>query len=493
MTPDTSEDRGIKTYDNLVGGRWVGARSGELQARYDPADTSQLVARSPAMDPDDVAAALDHAASAAVGWARTNIIDRGQILVAAGALVRERADQIAADITKENGKTLAESRMEVVFAAGCFEYFGSLSRDPLGSVLGERRPGVQAWYKSEPLGVVVLITPWNDPVATPTRKLAPALLAGNAVVFKPGTETPMSTNHLCRALHDAGLPPGVLNAVTGRSSVIGPVLLGDARVQAVSFTGSTPVGLALSRSLGGTTTRLQAEMGGKNAALVLEDADIEGAVDTIVGSACGQAGQRCTATSRLVVQSSVAEQVKELLVQRFTSMRVGPGNQEGVTMGPLATGDQLRTVLDAVDLARSAGATIACGGQRLVEDGLDRGYFVAPAVVTDVSTDMQMWREEIFGPVLAVITAESFDEGVRLVNDSQYGLTASVFTRSLRAAHQFADEVETGQVAINLPSGGWDFHVPFGGAKESGSAFKENGAEGLRFYTRVKSIAMALP
>lgn len=481
----------VETTPNLVGGQWVLAGDGEVADRHDPADTSRLVVRSPVMGPEDVAAALDHADAATRTWARTSVLDRGAVLLRAATSLRERADEIALDITRENGKTLAEARVEVTFAAASLEHHGGLARATAGQVLADRRTATHTWYEAEPLGVVLLITPWNDPLATPVRKLGAALLAGNTVVMKPGSETPRSAYHLARALHDAGLPAGVLNVVTGRSAVVAPVLLGDPRVRAVSFTGSTDVGLDISRSLAGTTTRLQAEMGGKNAAAVLSDADLELAAGIIAGSACGQSGQRCTATSRVVVATAVADRFLELLAGRLEAVRVGPGDEPEVTMGPLATEEQLRGVLDAVDTATAGGQPVVLGGRQLTDEGRERGYFVAPSLFRDVDIDSALWREEIFGPVLAVTTADDLDEAIRLVDDSRYGLTSSVFTRDLGAAHRFASEVETGQVAVNLPSGGWDLHMPFGGFKDSGSPFKENGAEGLRFYTRTKTVAMA--
>jgi aldehyde dehydrogenase (NAD+) len=339
--------------------------------------------------------------------------------------------------------------------------------------------------------VVALITPWNDPLVTPARKLAPALIMGNTVLLKPSLETPLSALHLAEILYEAGLPAGVLSVVTGSSErVAGPLLENDV-VTAMSFTGSTAVGLHLQRQLAGRM-RVQTEMGGKNAALVLPDADLELAVATIVKAAVGQTGQRCTATSRVVVHESIADEFTASLAAGFARLRVGPGDQPGVDVGPLVTQGHLESVCAAVDRATADGAQLLSGGSRLRGGAHDRGHFMQPTVIGDVTPAMPVWREEIFGPVVGVVRTSSFEDGVALVNDSRYGLAASVFTRDLSWAHRFAQEVDAGQIAVNLPTMGWDVHVPFGGFKESGSPFKEHGTEGLNFYTRVKSVAVQL-
>ena len=479
-----------KTYKNLVGGEWIEAGTGTWLERHNPADTSELVARYPGMDVDDVDHAFAAASQGFSTWRRTKILDRGRILLDAAKLVRERAEAWAHDITAEMGKTLAEARAEVSAAANFLEFYGGLARSSNGEVLADRREGVSAWTQREPLGVVVLITPWNDPLVTPARKLAPALLSGNAVVLKPASETPVSAYNLVAALLDAGLPAGVVNTASGPSSRIGQALIDNPAVRAVSFTGSTAVGLDLHRQLAGRTVRLQTEMGGKNAAIVCDDADIVLALEDIVGAGCGQGGQRCTATSRVLVADSIHQAFIDALMDRVADLRVGPGLDEGSDVGPLVSEAHLDSVLAAVASAEKEGATIAVGGERVRTDGLERGHFMAPTVVTEVEPTMSVWREEIFGPVLTVTPFSTVDEAIAQANDSRYGLSASVFTRDIGAAYQAAGELDTGQVAINLPSTGWDVHTPFGGFKESGSPFKEHGTEGVRFYTRVKTVAL---
>jgi aldehyde dehydrogenase (NAD+) len=337
---------------------------------------------------------------------------------------------------------------------------------------------------------VLAITPWNDPLLTPARKLAPALFAGNAVLLKPATETPVVGLDLATALVDAGLPDGVLSVVTGRGSALSSALLANSSLAAGSFTGSNDVGGMIRRALAGRGARVQAEMGGKNATAVLADADLELAAETITAAAFAQAGQRCTATSRLVVERAVEEQLLGLLRDKAAELRVGPGADPATTMGPVVSAAQRRSVLDAVGTARTQGATVVSGGHAPTGPQLANGHFVEPTILTDVTSTMPIWREEVFGPVLSVAVVDGFDEAVASVNDSSFGLSASVFTSSLRLAHRFVEGADTGQVAVNLPTSGWDVHHPFGGFRESGSPFKEQGAESLHFYTRVKTYAV---
>jgi aldehyde dehydrogenase (NAD+) len=338
--------------------------------------------------------------------------------------------------------------------------------------------------------VVLAITPWNDPLLTPARKLAPALAAGNAVVLKPSTDTPLVAVHLARALADAGLPPEVLSVVTGRGADIGGALLDDERLAAVTFTGSNEVGDTLLAAVGPRNVRVQTEMGGKNAAVVLADADLDLAAETVVSAAFAQAGQRCTATSRLIVDAAVEAPLLERILSRVSALILGAGLDPTTTLGPVVSRRHRDSVLGHVARAVEQGATLLSGGG--VPDGqaLVHGCFVEPTVVAGVERHMDLWREEVFGPVLAVTTVQGFDEAIEAVNDSAYGLAAAVFTRDLGAAHAFLDRADVGQAAVNLPTSGWDVHHPFGGFRASGSPFKEQGREALHFYTRVKTCAV---
>ena len=474
----------------LVGGRWLAPVDGRAMEVLDPSDTRRIVARVPRMTAAEVTELYDVAAAAAPGWAGTSLVERGAVLARTAVLLRERSARIVADLVAEMGKTLAEASGEVGKAADFFEYYASWARRPYGQLLADARPGTETSVRAEALGVVCLITPWNDPMITPARKCAPALISGNAMVLKPAGDTPLVALHLARALQDAGLPDGVFGVALGRAGEISGALLDDPRLAAVSFTGSTEVGRSIQRRLAGRNVRVQTEMGGKNATAVLADADLALAVPTLAAAVFGQAGQRCTATSRIVADRAVADEVIAGLVEHAGGLRLGPGADPRTTMGPLVSARQQTDVLGHIERARSAGATVAVGGDAPRDGVYEHGCYVSPTVLTDVRPDMAIWREEVFGPVVAVLVVDGLDEAVEAVNDSVYGLAAGVFTTDLARAHEFARRAEAGQVAVNLPTPGWDVHLPFGGFGDSGSPFKEQGAEALRFYSRVKTVAI---
>ncbi len=455
----------------------------------DPADQRSVVGEVPAMTAAEVAAAYGRARAGFRTWRAAGPLDRAAVLSRCAILVRENADDGAVTLVRENGKTLAEARTEVAKTADFFEYYASFARQPWGEILADARPGSQASARVEPVGVVLAITPWNDPLLTPARKLAPALIAGNAVLLKPASQTPGIAQWLARRLAAAGLPAGVLSVVTGYNTEISPVLLGHEELDAVTFTGSTEVGTMLRGALASRNVRLQAEMGGKNASVVLADADLELAADTVAAATFAQAGQRCTATSRLIVESPAAPALLDLLRQRAGGYVLGPGLDPATTMGPLAMAAHRDEVLAHIDRARAEGAGIVAGGGKPAAEALKYGCYVEPTIVT-VGPGLSLWRDEVFGPVLAVTPADGFDEAVGLANDSGYGLSAALFTTSLRAAYEFTDRAEAGQVSVNLPTSGWDVHHPFGGFRDSGSPFKEQGSPGLRFYTRIKTTAV---
>lgn len=475
-------------YTNLIGGQWVGAD--EWFEDINPADREDIVGLFPMMTKSHALRALDAACAGLRVWRRTSLYKRGVILRRAAAILRERLDEIARDVTRENGKLLREARGEVARSADFFEYYGAFGRWPEGNILSDERDGVQVLTHREPVGVVLAITPWNDPILTPARKIAPALIAGNSVIIKPAFETPLSVWHLARALEEAGLPPGVLNVITGRADILIPPLLENSEVHAITFTGSTEVGLYLLDRASRRNVRVQTEMGGKNTTVVLADAPLEQAVAAVIMSGFGQCGQRCTATSRVLIHENIIDDFVEQLVDRVSRLRVGPGLDESSDVGPVISEAHLKKVVSYIESGRSGGVTVLHGGRRLEEGGLGRGWFVEPTVLADVQEDLELWREEIFGPVVALRRIRSLEEAIDIVNNTRYGLSSAIFTRDLEAAHHFAKEVETGCVGVNVGTSGWDVHIPFGGFKDSGSPFKEHGIEGLQFYTRVKSVAM---
>jgi aldehyde dehydrogenase (NAD+) len=452
-----------------------------------PADVRTVVGEVPAMSASEVAAAYRRARAGFADWRRANPLDRAAVLSRCAGLIRAQAEDGAVTLVRENGKTLAEARVEVTKTADFLDYYASFARQPLGEILADARPGTSTTVRVEPVGVVLAICPWNDPLITPARKLGPALISGNAVLLKAASQTPSIAIWLAGLLTAAGLPDGVMQVITGRNSEISGALLTSP--DAVTFTGSNEVGGYLRRALAERNVRLQTELGGKNVSVVLADADLDLAAATVASAAFAQAGQRCTATSRLIVEESVADSLTARLRAKVAEIVVGPGLDPATTMGPLSYAAHRDGVLEHIERARKEGAAVIAGGGRPAAAELGYGCYVEPTLIS-VSPGQSLWRDEVFGPVLAVTTADGFDDAVRLANDTVYGLSASVFTTSLTSANRFIELAEAGQVAVNLPTAGWDVHHPFGGFRESGSAFKEQGGPGLRFYTRIKTAAV---
>ncbi|KJF24630.1 MULTISPECIES: aldehyde dehydrogenase [Rhodococcus] len=475
---------------SLVAGEWRRPDEDRTFEVVNPADVRITVARVAAMTAAEVTQLYDAAAVGADVWRNTPVLERAQIMAKAADNLRARAAEITRDLVAEMGKTTAEAAVEVGKAADFLDYYAGLARLPQGQILADARPNTQTTVRTEPVGIVCLVTPWNDPLLTPARKLAPALYTGNAVVLKAASETPVVSMHLAQALQDAGLPAGVLGLASGKIAEIGDALLDDPLINAVSFTGSTAVGRSIQRRLAGRDVRLQTEMGGKNAAVVLADADVELAVAAIAAASFGQAGQRCTATSRVVVDAAVATDVISGIIAAAAAVRLGPGDAPDTAMGPLVSKRAQSDVLAHVERARESGAEVVVGGHGLSTEMAEYGCWVAPTVVTNVERSMPIWTDEVFGPVVAIQVVDGLDEAVAAANDTTYGLAASVFTTSMKNAYYFADRLEAGQVSVNHPTTGWDVHMPFGGFGESGSAFKEQGLEGPRFYTRVKTVAI---
>jgi alpha-ketoglutaric semialdehyde dehydrogenase len=455
----------------------------------DPADVRSVVGEAPAMTAAEVAAAYARARAGFEAWRRTGALDRAAVLSRCADLIRSRAGDGAVTLVRENGKTLAEARVEVTKTADFLDYYASFARQPWGEILADARPGTSTSVRVEPVGVVLAICPWNDPLITPARKLGPALIAGNAVLLKAASQTPLIAGWLAGLLAEAGLPEGVLQVITGRNSEISAALL--AGPDAVTFTGSNEVGGYLRRelALSGRNVRLQCELGGKNVSVVLEDADLDMTAATVASAAFAQAGQRCTATSRLIVADSVAPALTSKLRAKAAEIVLGPGLDPATTMGPLSYAAHRDGVLGHIERARAEGAVVIAGGGRPAAAALEHGCYVEPTLIR-VTPEQSLWRDEVFGPVLAITTATGFHDAVRLANDTVYGLAAAVFTTSLTSASEFIDLAEAGQVAVNLPTAGWDVHHPFGGFRDSGSPFKEQGSPGLRFYTRIKTAAV---
>lgn len=477
-----------KHLNNLVDGEFSESKDKTRIEVHDPAQPGRLVGSVPAMSATDLEDVYSAAERGAKTWKAMGSLARGAVLLRAAELIRQRKSDLVETIVAEMGKTRAEATGEVTKTAEFFDYYGGMGRDDFGQFLPDGRSGTFAARFVEPLGVVLLITPWNDPCLTPARKLGPALIAGNAVIIKPATVTPLITLELAGILHEAGLPAGALGTVTGRGSAIGDALLEFDVLKAVSFTGSTSVGKGLQATLAGRGVRVQTEMGGKNAAVIMDDADLEATIPTVVAGAFAQAGQRCTATSRLIVHSAIAGRVRELISTAVKGLTVAPGTTDGADLGPVVDHGAQESIQGHVRRAMDQGA------EMLARNVLDsqvasEGHFVAPTFL-GITTSHDIWSEEVFGPVLGMVEVDTLDEAIDLVNDSAYGLSSCIFTRDLGTAFDFVERVDTGQVSVNQPTTGWDIHHPFGGFKDSGSGFKEQGHDALSFYTRIKAAAV---
>lgn len=468
----------LKT-QNLLAGEWVGAPTVE---RRNPADRDEVVSLRADSSPEDVDAAVSAAAAAQAGWAAQGSVKRGAVLLDAADLLRQRQAAIAADLTREEGKTLAESMGEVRRAIDVLRFFGALGWHAAGETLPSVVPNTTVVTRAEPLGVVGVITPWNFPIAIPAWKMAPALVSGNSVVFKPADLTPASANHLTQALLDAGLPAGVLNVVHG-GRVAGDAVVRHQGIAALSFTGSTAVGRGIFELANARRARVQLEMGGKNAYLVLDDADAESAAAIVAAGAFGLTGQACTATSRVYVTPGIRDAFLTALRVRAAAIRPGNGLDSGTTMGPVVSQAQLDKDWQAIQLAHDAGydagGAVASAHQQ----------FLNPVVFSQVPHDSPLARDEVFGPIVAVIDVADYDEGLAKVNDSSYGLTAGVCTNDLAKAHDFAARAHVGVVKVNRPTTGLDLNVPFGGVRDSSTnTFREQGVRAVDFYTWSKSV-----
>jgi alpha-ketoglutaric semialdehyde dehydrogenase len=470
---------------NFIGGEWVPADSGEVSEIVNPANPSETLGTTPKSGEAETQRAIEAAAAALPEWKATLPSERGAILMKVGDIIESKTEELAKLMVREAGKPMGESLLEVARAAAIFRYYGSEGWRMPGVMPPSTRPGIQVSSVREPLGVVALITPWNFPLAIPSWKLAPALICGNTVVIKPASNASLNAAELVRILAEAGLPDGVLNMVTGSGGSVGDPLVTDPRVKGVSFTGSTSVGLSIQERAVGK--KVQLEMGGKNPYLVMEDADLEDAAAKIAYGAFGYAGQKCTASSRAVVIESVYEEFLEELKKATEATKFGDPLDDDTAAGPVVNKSQYDSILEALETAKKDGRVVLEGG---VMGSEEEGYYIAPTIVADVDNSSETAQEEIFGPVLAVIRARDFDHAVEIANDTRYGLTAGIATRSLRYAHEFAVRSESGLVNVNVPTAGVEFQVPFGGNKESGVGGREQGMAAIDFYSAWKTVAL---
>jgi aldehyde dehydrogenase (NAD+) len=476
------------TYRNYINGKWVESTSSRTATNVNPANTDDVLGTIRQATREEAKAAVDSAAETFPSWRATPAPSRGRIVARAARLMEEHKEELAQLLTREEGKTIAESRGELQRSINVADFCAGESRRMNGETIQSELPANFAYTLKQPLGVVACVTPWNFPVAIPVWKIAPALVAGNTVVFKPASLTPATAVRIVEIFENAGLPAGVLNLVLGSGSDAGDEIIAHPAVKAVSFTGSNQVGIRLYEQVSRRGAKVQCEMGGKNPVVILEDADMELAVESTAQGAFGSSGQRCTATSRAVVVNDIADEFVDRIAKRAASMQIGDGSDPSTEMGPSVDESQFKTVLSYVDIGREDGATLVCGGDRATGPGLDKGYFVHPAVFDHVTPDMRIAREEVFGPVLSVLRVKDFDEAMRVANDCEYGLSSSIFSNDATRIFRFVDEIETGMTHINSPTTGGEAHIPFGGIKGTGIGDREQGSTALDFYTELKVV-----
>ena len=472
-------------FRNLIDGQWVEGRS--TRPNVNPSDTRDVIGEYAQADAEQTREAVGAAQAASAAWSQSTPQQRFDVLDAAGSEILARKAELGDLLAREEGKTLPEAVGEAARAGAIFKFFAGEALRPGGETMPSVRPGVGVEITREPLGVVGLITPWNFPIAIPAWKLAPALAWGNCVVLKPADLVPGSAWALADILHRNGLPKGVLNLVMGRGSEVGQALLDDARVAAISFTGSVATGARVAAACAARMARYQLEMGGKNPFVVLDDADLAVAVECAAQSGFFSTGQRCTASSRVIVTAGIHDRFVAALAERMKGLKVGDARKPGTDIGPVADQSQLAQDLDYLAIGRAEGARLV-GGERIERnaDGAP-GFYLRPALFTETTPQMRINREEIFGPVVSVIRVRDYDEALAVANDTPFGLSAGIATTSLKHATHSKRHAQAGMVMVNLPTAGVDYHVPFGGRKASSHGPREQGRYAAEFYTTVKT------
>ncbi|MGD0124927.1 MAG: aldehyde dehydrogenase family protein [Terriglobia bacterium] len=477
-----------KIFKNYINGEWVPAASGLTFDNNNPADRRELVGVFQRSSRHDVADAIQVAKDAYKTWRLTPPPKRGEILYRAARLLAERKEEYAEQMTREMGKVLEETRGDVQEAIDMTYYMAGEGRRLFGQTTTSELPNKFCMWVRSPIGVSSLVTPWNFPMAIPSWKIMPALICGNTLVIKPATDTPLSTYNLVQTLVEAGVPRGVVNLVTGSGSEVGTALLSNDDVRVVSFTGSSEVGRKVAEACAGTFKHSCLEMGGKNIIMVMEDANLDLAVDGAIWGGFGTTGQRCTASSRIAVHKDVYGEFVEKFVARARALKVGNGLDPAVEMGPLINESQLNTVEEYVQIGKDEGAKLLCGGERLTGGDYDFGCFYTPTIFGDCSPEMRISREEIFGPVVSIIPCASLEAAIEIGNGVVYGLSSSIYTRNINRAFQAMRDMETGIFYVNAPTIGAETHLPFGGTKQTGNGHREAATAALDFYSEWKAV-----
>lgn len=478
----------VETFSNYINGEWKESISKKTFNSINPANTEEMVGTFQASNEQDVKAAIEAAQKAFPSWANTAPSKRAAILNKAATILEQNANQFAEELTKEEGKHVNDAKNEVIRSAQTLRFYAIEGQTFTGETFPNDDSNMKVSTEREPLGVVSVITPWNFPISIPSRKIAPALMMGNTVVFKPSSDTPLIAVRLVEALHNAGIPEGVINLVTGKASDVGDLLVTHPAVRAVTFTGSTAAGEDIHRK-SSFTTRTQMELGGKNPIIVMDDADIDLAATLTVNGGFSLSGQACTGTSRVIVLKEAKDAFVQKLIEKASALKIGNGFEDGVKIGPLANAKQLKNVLNYIEIGKEDGATLVYGGERLINGEYSQGYYVQPTIFTNVHPNMRIAKEEIFGPVIAVIEVDSYEEAIEVANGVEYGLAASIVTNNLKLAHQFTKDIQAGTVKVNRTTTGNLMNAPFGGLKSSStSTFRESGRVGLEFFTQVKTV-----
>lgn len=478
-----------KTFPNYIGGEWVASESGEMFENINPADTRDVIGRFPLSTPDDINAAVNAAQDAFDGWRRTPAPKRAELLFRLGEILISNKDRYTADMTREMGKVLKEAGGDVQEAIDCTYYTAGEGRRLHGFTTPAEMRDKFAMCVRQPVGLCGLITPWNFPMAIPSWKLIPALICGNTVVIKPAEDTPLSTYNLVKACEDAGIPPGVVNLVSGFGETVGAAMTNHPALRLISFTGSTQTGRIVASACAERNAICSLEMGGKNAIIVMDDADIDLAIEGAVWGAFGTSGQRCTASSRLIVHKKVYRQFVSKLVEQTRGLRIGNGADPKVDVGPVINAEAVEKVMGYIQIGRNEdGATLACGGKRLTRGDYAHGFYIEPTVFSDATPDMRISQEEIFGPVTTVIPANSLEDAIQIANGVRYGLSAAIYTQNVNRAFHAMNDLYTGIFYVNASTIGAEVHLPFGGTKATGNGHREAGTQVLDIFSEWKSI-----
>ena len=476
-----------KIYSNYINNEWVKTASGETFASINPAN-KEVHGYAQSSTKEELNQAVEAAYNAKKVWRKMGQAARGQLLFKTANILEENLNEIAESMTKEMGKSLPEAKGETARGIAILRYYAGEGMRKEGDVIPSSDKDALMFTKRAPLGVVGVITPWNFPVAIPIWKIAPALVYGNTIVFKPASEASVTASKVVECFAQAGFPAGVFNFVTGSGSVVGQRLIDHPKLNAITFTGSESVGQNVAKSASARGIKFQLEMGGKNPVIVTKNANIDQAVEGVISGAFRSSGQKCTATSRVIVEEIVFDEFKQKLINESAKITIGDGLEDGIWLGPCASESQFNTFKKYIEKGQQEGANLVHGGEVLTGDKYDKGYFVTPAIFDEVTTEMDIAQDEIFGPVIALIKATDLENAIELANNTKYGLSASIYTSDINSILEFIDEIEVGLVRINAESAGVELQSPFGGMKASSSGSREQGEAAKEFYTAIKTI-----